>query len=68
MFWFIVMQLKVEILISFYCWLKYGVRLGDGSLARKVHFGVYDLVAALVLRYWQVSDDMAKVDESESFG
>jgi len=48
--------------------LKYGVRLGDGRLARKVHLGVYDPVAALVSRYWQVSDDIAKVDESEGFG
>jgi len=48
--------------------LKYGIRLGEGSLARKVHLGVYDPVAALVSRYWQVSDDVAKVDESEGFG
>ncbi|MEM3623007.1 MAG: winged helix-turn-helix domain-containing protein [Candidatus Bathyarchaeia archaeon] len=48
--------------------LKYGIRLGEGSLARKVHFGVYDPVAALFSRYWQVSDDVAKVDESEGFG
>lgn len=48
--------------------LKYGVRLGDGRLARKVHLGVYDPVAALVSRYWQISDDVAKIDESESFG
>ena len=48
--------------------LKYGIRLGEGSLARKVHLGVYDPVAALVSRYWQVSDDVAKVDKSEGFG
>jgi len=48
--------------------LKYGARLGEGRLARKVHFGVYDPLAALVSRYWQVSDDVAKVDESEGFG
>jgi hypothetical protein len=48
--------------------LKYGIRLGEGSLARKVHLGVYDPVAALVSHYWQVSDDVAKVDESEGFG
>jgi predicted transcriptional regulator len=48
--------------------LKYGIRLGEGQLARKVHFGVYDPVAKLVSRYWQVSDDVAKVDESEGFG
>lgn len=48
--------------------LKYGIRLGEGILARKVHFGVYDPVAGLISRYWQVSDDVAKVDESEGFG
>lgn len=48
--------------------LKYGIRLGEGQLARKVHFGVYDPVAKLVSRFWQVSDDVAKVDESEGFG
>jgi len=48
--------------------LKYGVRLGDGRLARKIHLGVYDPVAALVSRYWQISDDVAKIDESETFG
>jgi hypothetical protein len=48
--------------------LKYGVRLGDGRLARKIHLGVYDPVAALVSRYWLVSDDVAKIDRSESHG
>jgi len=48
--------------------LKYGIRLGEGSLARKVHLGVYDPVAALASRYWQISDDVANVDESEGLG
>jgi len=48
--------------------LKYGLRLGDGKLCRKPHFGVYDPVASLLSRYWQFSDDVGKIDESETYG
>lgn len=48
--------------------LKYGLRLGEGKLARKPHLGVYDPIAALVSRHWQISDDIAKIDRSETYG
>jgi hypothetical protein len=44
------------------------MRLGEGKLSRKPHFGVYDPVAALVSKHWELSDDIGKIDESEGHG
>ena len=48
--------------------VKYGWRLGEGRQCRKAHFGVYDPVAALVSKYVQISDDIANIDQSETYG
>ncbi|MDI6905105.1 MAG: hypothetical protein QMD13_06430 [Candidatus Bathyarchaeia archaeon] len=48
--------------------LKYGWQLGEGKQCRKAHFGVYDPVAALVSKYGQISDDIANIDQSETYG
>lgn len=48
--------------------VKYGMKVGLGKLCRKPHFGVYDPVAALMSKYVQLSDDVAKIDESETYG
>lgn len=44
------------------------MRLGEGKLSRKSHFGVYDPVAALVSKHWELTDDVGKVDRSEGYG
>jgi len=48
--------------------VKYGLRLGEGQLVPKRHVGVYDPVAELLSRRFEVSDDVGKVDRSEGMG
>ena len=47
---------------------KFGMKLGKGELCRKPHFGVYDPVASRVSSFYQLSDDVGKIDESEGYG
>lgn len=47
---------------------KFDMVLGRGRLSRKAHWGVYDPVAGACGRLFQLSDDVAKIDESEGFG
>lgn len=47
---------------------RLGMRLGEGKPSRKAHFGIYDPVAALVSKHWELSDDVGKIDESEGHG
>ena len=46
---------------------KFGMVLGRGKLSRKAHWGVYDPVAGVYSKFFQLSDDVAKIDESEGF-
>jgi len=48
--------------------VKYGLRLGEGQLVPKRHVGVYDPVAELLSRRFEVSDDVGKIDRSEGMG
>jgi hypothetical protein len=48
--------------------MRLGMRLGEGKLSRKAHFGIYDPVAALVSKHLELSDDVGKIDESEGYG
>ena len=48
--------------------LKYGLRLGDGKLGRKPHWGIYDPVAEVISKHAIVSDDIANIDRSETYG
>ena len=48
--------------------LKYGFRLGDGRLARKPHWGIYDPVAEVISKHAIISDDIANIDRSETYG
>jgi len=48
--------------------VKYGLRLGEGLLVPKRHVGVYDPVAELLSRRFEVSDDVGKIDRSEGMG
>ena len=48
--------------------VKYGFRLGEGRLVPKKHIGVYDPVAELLSRRFEVSDDVGKIDRSEGLG
>ena len=45
--------------------LKYGLRLGEGQLVPKRHVGVYNPVAELLSRRFEVSDDVGKIDRSK---
>jgi hypothetical protein len=47
---------------------KFGMVLGRGVLSRKPHFGVYDALAGKFSENFQLSDDVAKIDESEGYG
>ena len=47
---------------------KFGMVLGRGRLSRKPHFGVYDPVAAKCGRFFELTDDLGKFDESEGYG
>lgn len=47
---------------------KFSMVLGRGDLSRKPHFGVYDSVAAKVGRVFELTVDVAKIDESEGIG
>jgi DNA-binding MarR family transcriptional regulator len=47
---------------------KFGMVLGRGELSRKPHFGVYDALAGKFSENFQLSDDVAKIDESEGYG
>ena len=47
---------------------KYGFKLGSGRLVPKKHIGVYDPAAELLSRYFEVSDDVGKIDRSEGLG
>jgi len=53
--------------VAAYLESKFGMRLGFPRLSRKPHFGVYDLFADFVGKYYEFSSDFAKVDESEGF-
>jgi len=48
--------------------VKYGLRLGEGRLVPKRHVGVYDPVAELLSKRFEVSDDVGKIDRSEGMG
>ena len=47
---------------------KFGMQLGRPRLSRRPHFGIYDRVAGSYSKYFQLSDDVAKIDESEGQG
>jgi DNA-binding MarR family transcriptional regulator len=47
---------------------KFGLVLGRGVLSRRPHFGVYDAFAGKFSGNFQLSDDVAKIDESEGYG
>jgi DNA-binding MarR family transcriptional regulator len=47
---------------------KYGLKLGEGQLVPKRHVGVYDPVAELLSKRFEVSDDVGKIDRSEGMG
>ena len=47
---------------------KYGFKLGPGRLVPKKHIGVYDPAAELLSRYFEVTDDVGKIDRSEGMG
>jgi len=47
---------------------KFDMVLGRGELSRKPHFGVYDAIAGKFSKSFQLSDDVAKIDESEGYG
>ena len=48
--------------------VKYGFRLGEGRLVPKKHIGVYDPVAELLSKRFEISDDVGKIDRSEGMG
>jgi len=47
---------------------KYGMQLGRSILCRKPHFGVYDPVLSKITTYFQLSNDIGKIDRSEGYG
>jgi hypothetical protein len=47
---------------------RFDMLLGRGQLSRRPHFGVYDSVAAHYGERFELSDDVAKIDESEAYG
>jgi DNA-binding MarR family transcriptional regulator len=47
---------------------KFDMVLGRGTLSRKPHFGIYDPIARRFAENFQLSDDVAKIDESEGYG
>jgi hypothetical protein len=47
---------------------RFDMLLGRGQLSRRPHFGVYDAVAAQYGERFELSDDVAKIDESEGYG
>lgn len=47
---------------------KFGMVLGRSSLSRRPHFGIYDPVANEFSKFFELSDDVGKIDESEGYG
>jgi len=47
---------------------KYGFKLREGKLIKKPHIGVYDPVAELLTKRFEISDDVGKMDRSEGMG
>jgi len=47
---------------------KFDMKLGRSELSRRPHFGVWDPVAGVYAKFFQLSTDVAKIDESEGFG
>jgi DNA-binding transcriptional ArsR family regulator len=48
--------------------LKYGCRLAEGKLCRKPHIAIDDPVAEFIGRYFELSAEDKKIDQSEGFG
>ena len=47
---------------------KFQMKLGRSTLSRRPHFGVSDPVADVYSKFFQLSTDLAKIDESEGYG
>lgn len=47
---------------------KFDMKLGRAELSRRPHFGVWDPVAGAYAKSFQLSTDLAKIDESEGYG
>jgi len=47
---------------------KFDMKLGRAVLSRKPHFGIYDPVSRVYSKTFQLSTDLAKIDESEGIG
>jgi hypothetical protein len=47
---------------------KFRMRLGIPSLSRKPHFGIYDPVADVYSKFFQLDTSLAKIDRSEGLG
>ena len=48
--------------------VKFDMTLGRSELSRRPHFGVWDPIASVYAGSFQLSTDLAKIDESEGFG
>lgn len=47
---------------------KFEMQLGDPSLLRNPHFGIYTPFAAEIAKFMEFSDDIGKIDCSEGYG
>lgn len=48
--------------------VKFDMKLGRSELSRRPHFGVWDPIVSVYAESFQLSTDLAKIDESEGFG
>ena len=48
--------------------VKFDMKLGRSELSRRPHFGVWDPIVSVYAGSFQLSTDLAKIDESEGYG